>query len=133
MRQWRNARESIARTLSVAKRPAIRFGGGDIRALLNATLYSQTSSSCWDLNLQDALFWSLLYATGARPGELACSRGYREDGHYLKVEDSTVAIRTTADLARCGRRTPSSSMARPSNSYNLPTKLDEQPDVAAVG
>jgi hypothetical protein len=87
MRQWYNARESVARTLSFAKRPTVRFGGGDIRALLNATLYSQTSSSCWDLNLQDALFWTLLYATGARPGEFAYSRGYREQGHYLKVED----------------------------------------------
>src|SRR4051794_40326797 len=87
MRQWYNARDSIARTLSTEKRPIVRLGGGDLRALLNAGLYSKASSSCWDLNLQDALFWSLLYATGARPGEFACSRGYEEQGHYLKVED----------------------------------------------
>jgi hypothetical protein len=29
----------------------------------------------------------MLYATGARPGEFVYSRGYREQGHYLKVED----------------------------------------------
>src|SRR3954447_22824233 len=87
MKEWRNARTSIAKTLSTAKRPVVRFGGGDIRALLNSILYSQKSSVCWDLKLQDALFWTLLYATGARPGDFVYSCGYREKGHYLKVED----------------------------------------------
>lgn len=60
MRQWYNARDSIARTLSTEKRRVVQLG--DLRALLNAGLYSKESSSpCWDLNLQDALFWSLLY------------------------------------------------------------------------
>src|SRR3954469_19198399 len=69
MKEWYNARATVVKNLSTVKRPVTRFGGGDIRALLNSIIYSRPLSVCWDLNLQDALFWTLLYATGARPGE----------------------------------------------------------------
>lgn len=68
------------------KRPIVRIGGGDIRALVNTMLYSSNTSTCWDCELQIALFSTLLYVTGARPGDYAYSAGHREDGHYLKHE-----------------------------------------------
>ena len=82
------ARASISKTLSIKKRDNCSFGGGDIRALLNTTIYSKETSACQDIDLQNALFWTLLYVTGARPGEFTYSRGYHHEGHYLKVEVS---------------------------------------------
>jgi hypothetical protein len=49
LNQWYNARSSISKTLSTVKRQTNTLNGGDIRVLINKTLYSETTSICWDL------------------------------------------------------------------------------------